>query len=72
MLKLDPSGVECPQPWNSEATAVSVVGGNAPLRGRSDQDNSGLQAHLHYSDNKNNLVLETVLYFKSIPNSSSW
>ena len=25
-LKLEPLGVECPQSWNSKATAVSVVG----------------------------------------------
>lgn len=49
-LKLDPSGVECPRPWNSEATAVSVVGGNAPLRLRSDQDKPWRQAHLHCLD----------------------
>lgn len=49
-LKLDPSGVECPPPWNSEATAVSVVGGNAPLGRRSDQDKPGRQAHLHCLD----------------------
>lgn len=49
-LKLDPSGVKCPRPWNSEATAVSVVGGNAPLRLRSDQDKPGRQAHLYCLD----------------------
>lgn len=24
-LKVEPTGVECPQSWNSEATAVSIV-----------------------------------------------
>lgn len=36
-LTLDPAGVQCPRPWNSETTAVSVVGCNAPLRRRSGQ-----------------------------------
>lgn len=30
-LKLEPLGVECPQSWNSKATAVSVVGVLAAL-----------------------------------------
>lgn len=30
-LKLEPLGVECPQSWNSKATAVSVVGALAAL-----------------------------------------
>lgn len=30
-LKLEPLGVECPQSWNSKATAVSVVGAHAAM-----------------------------------------
>lgn len=33
-LKLEPLGVECPQLWNSQATAVSVVGALAVSTGR--------------------------------------
>ncbi len=35
-LKLELLGVECPQSWNSKATAVSVVGALAVLTEGSD------------------------------------